>query len=342
MVWPVPRPWSQSPLWAQKTLEIKGFLGLERPFLDLVSQTPRPRVGADPFVLRKKKAHKHKSFWPVTVRWGGEVSRSGVQWSEIYVLSSEPKVPSGYLTGKTGDLCDQKESYVLKFMCLLCSLQIVRISAVAFGVPFFGPCLLSPKILCSGTYTKLRYPISLQTQINQPVHLFLRSNLAPFALCTVGTDPQNKPRIRKKCLIAKISACNPRSDLENIRVLTSLEIARISAMAAAILTAPQKNRTIVWGLKLGDLSDTARLSQRYPAIAPYGVFGVSTWPIGCDTIAPLERCKVEVRYPPTKGVSQRYLHDTTWKQGKWVQYPPLRCYLEKVLRDGWGYLALGR
>ena len=31
------------PLRAQKTLEIKGFLGLERPFLDLVSQTPRPR-----------------------------------------------------------------------------------------------------------------------------------------------------------------------------------------------------------------------------------------------------------------------------------------------------------
>ena len=31
------------PLQAQKTLEIKGFLGLERPLLDLVSQTPRPR-----------------------------------------------------------------------------------------------------------------------------------------------------------------------------------------------------------------------------------------------------------------------------------------------------------
>ena len=28
------------------------------------------------------------------------------------------------------------------------------------------------------------------------------------------------------------------------------------------------------------LRDTARLSQRYPPIARYGVFGVSTWPIG--------------------------------------------------------------
>ena len=42
MVWPLPRPWSETmvsiPLRGQKTLEIKGFLGLERPFLDLVSQ----------------------------------------------------------------------------------------------------------------------------------------------------------------------------------------------------------------------------------------------------------------------------------------------------------------
>ena len=35
------------------------------------------------------------------------------------------------------------------------------------------------------------------------------------------------------------------------------------------------------------LRDTARLSQRYPPIARYGVFGVSTWQIGCDTASPL-------------------------------------------------------
>ena len=35
------------------------------------------------------------------------------------------------------------------------------------------------------------------------------------------------------------------------------------------------------------LRDTARLSQRYPPIARYGVFGVSTWPIGCDNPLPL-------------------------------------------------------
>ena len=59
------------------------------------------------------------------------------------------------------------------------------------------------------------------------------------------------------------------------------------------------------------MRDTARLSQRYPPIARYGVFGVSTWPIGCDTpspflsVSPLESIReVEVRYPPLKrGIS---------------------------------------
>ena len=37
------RPWSRTPSEHKKILEIKGFLGLARPFLDLVSQTPRPR-----------------------------------------------------------------------------------------------------------------------------------------------------------------------------------------------------------------------------------------------------------------------------------------------------------
>ena len=66
------------------------------------------------------------------------------------------------------------------------------------------------------------------------------------------------------------------------------------------------------------LRDTARLSQRYPPIARYGVFGVSTWPIGCDTPSPFSerfplgehakwRCDTPIPPPPPKGVSQRYL-----------------------------------
>ena len=98
--------------------------------------------------------------------------------------------------------------------------------------------------------------------------------------------------------------------------------------------------TPIWGLSGPVLRDTARLSQRYPSIAHYGVFGVSIWRIGCDTPSPFavcfppwRACEVEVRYPPSKGVSQRYLRDTLWKQRKWVRYPPLRYYLERVLRD---------
>ena len=54
------RPWSETmvsiPLRAQKALEIKGFLGLERPFLDLVLQTPRPRGRGRPLFAEKRYA----------------------------------------------------------------------------------------------------------------------------------------------------------------------------------------------------------------------------------------------------------------------------------------------
>ena len=43
---------------------------------------------------------------------------------------------------------------------------------------------------------------------------------------------------------------------------------------------------VFWPLSGPILRDTARLSQRSPPIARYGVFGVSTWPIGCDTPSP--------------------------------------------------------
>ena len=61
------------------------------------------------------------------------------------------------------------------------------------------------------------------------------------------------------------------------------------------------------------LRDTARLSQRYPPIARYGVFGVATWRIGCDTPSPFsehfplgEHAKWRCDTPPQKG----YLSDT--------------------------------
>ena len=58
------------------------------------------------------------------------------------------------------------------------------------------------------------------------------------------------------------------------------------------------------------LRDTARLSQRYPPIARYGVFVASTWSIGCDTPSPfsehfrLESMRSGGAIPPLKrGIS---------------------------------------
>ena len=88
------------------------------------------------------------------------------------------------------------------------------------------------------------------------------------------------------------------------------------------LQTPVWGQTHIWGLPIQTLSgpvlrDTARLSQRYPPIARYGVFGVSTWPIGCDTPPPFsdrvpigEHAKWRCDTPPSKAVSQRQLRDT--------------------------------
>ena len=74
---------------------------------------------------------------------------------------------------------------------------------------------------------------------------------------------------------------------------------------------PQKLMKFRRSLSGPVLHDTARLSQRYPPIARYGVFGVSTWPIGCNTPSPFSerfpfgehanwRCDAP---PPQRGIS---------------------------------------
>ena len=68
------------------------------------------RIPEVPQKSGKKKAHKHKYFWPVTPPVTGGVSRPGGQGSKFYVLSSEPKEhksfcpdtrPGGPVTGET-------------------------------------------------------------------------------------------------------------------------------------------------------------------------------------------------------------------------------------------------
>ena len=83
MVWPLPRPWSETtvsiPLLSTENPRnkavFKGFLGLERPFLDLVSQTPRPRGRGRPSfaVLScfQQQTERHNRQG-----WGGNVGRT--------------------------------------------------------------------------------------------------------------------------------------------------------------------------------------------------------------------------------------------------------------------------
>ena len=89
------------------------------------------------------------------------------------------------------------------------------------------------------------------------------------------------------------------------------------------------------------LRDTARLSQRYPPIARYGVFGVSTWPIGCDTPSPFSErfpwstCKVEVWYPPLKRGISAILARYPMKTRQMGAIPPSAILSRKgIARDG--------
>ena len=79
-----------------------------------------------------------------------------------------------------------------------------------------------------------------------------------------------------------------------------------------------------------------------PPIARYGVFGVSAWPIACDTpppflsVSPLESIReVEVRYPPPH-MQKGYLSDTCVipheNKEIWVRYPLLRYALRRQAR----------
>ena len=89
------------------------------------------------------------------------------------------------------------------------------------------------------------------------------------------------------------------------------------------------------------LSDTLLLRAMGFLVSQHGQLGAIP-PPPFLSVSPLEsmllwRCDT----PPSKGVSQRYLRDTLWKQGKWVRYPPLRYYLERVSRDMGGVSRTG-
>ena len=59
-----------------------------------------------------------------------------------------------------------------------------------------------------------------------------------------------------------------------------LDLSSFFLLLVCALSTPSRGTLVV------PYCDIARLSQRYPPIARCGVFGVSTWPIGCDTPSP--------------------------------------------------------
>ena len=71
-------------------------------------------------------------------------------------------------------------------------------------------------------------------------------------------------------------------------------------------------------------------------------FGVSTWPSGCDTLSPFLSVSPWRAFAKWR-VSQKNTCAIPYEnKAKCLRYPPLRYYLERVLRNMGGYLALGR
>ena len=70
------------------------------------------------------------------------------------------------------------------------------------------------------------------------------------------------------------------------------------------------------------LSDTPVLRAMRYLVSQHGQLGAIPHP-PCLSDSPLESTQSggAIHPPPSKGVSQRYLCDILWKQGKWVRYP---------------------
>ena len=85
------------------------------------------------------------------------------------------------------------------------------------------------------------------------------------------------------------------------------------------------------------LSDTPLLRAMGFLVSQHGQLGAIP-PPPFLSVFPLESMQSggAIPPPPPKGVSQRYVRDIILKQDKWVRYPPLRYYLERVLRDRGG------
>ena len=88
------------------------------------------------------------------------------------------------------------------------------------------------------------------------------------------------------------------------------------------------------------LSDTPLLRAMGFLVSQHGQLGAIPPPLFW-AFPPWSTCEVEVRYPPhplKRGISA-ILPRYPMEKGKWVRYPPLRYYLERVLRDMGGGIS---
>ena len=94
------------------------------------------------------------------------------------------------------------------------------------------------------------------------------------------------------------------------------------------------------------LRDTARLSQRYPPLARYGFWVPQHTQLGAITPPPFSECFPRGDHakrrcdtpPPQRGISA-ILARYPMKTRQLGAIPPLRYYLEKVLRDRGGDIS---
>ena len=116
--------WSSCKLGLSLLLCLHSGKSLVAPYCaiprDYLSDTPLLRAMG--FLVSKHsgkdRAHKHKSIWPVTVRWGGKSPGQVSRGQRFVCHLRNPRninLLSGYPTGKTGHRGDRTEFYVPKF-----------------------------------------------------------------------------------------------------------------------------------------------------------------------------------------------------------------------------------
>ena len=143
--------------------------------------------------------------------------------------------------------------------------------------------------------------------------------------------PSISRKIGRKKFLTKNSSANSTSH--------DIKVFHRETLGACAQRKPRKRRKgreggggVGWGPAKVPASQCACVCQKYPLAAfcaiprdylsdtPYCALSWRAYEVRCDTL-------------DTKGVSQRYLRDTTWKQAKTVRYPSLRYHLKKALRD---------